>query len=180
MLRRLLARLQPGEDCDALYRSIVAQARQPAFYGGDGVPDTPEGRFELLVLHAALTMRRLRRDGTEGRDLAQALFDLMFRDLDRNLREMGVYDLVVPKRIRKMGEAFYGRAAAYDAGLDAGDDAVLADALARNLFDGRAGAERLRAMVDYVRDCDRTLAAAGLASLAAGEPGWPPAPGVSA
>lgn len=180
MLRELLARLRPGEDCHALYRSIVAQARQPAFYGGDGVADTPEGRFELLVLHAALTMRRLRRDGREGRETAQALFDLMFKDLDRNLREMGVADLVVPKRIRKMGEAFYGRAGAYDAGLDADDDTALADALARNIFDGRAGAERMDAMVRYVRDCDAALAATGREAIEAGNPEWPPAPGILA
>lgn len=180
MLRQLLARLRPDESCDALYRSIVAQARQPAFYGDDGVPDTTAGRFELLILHAALVMRRLRRDGPVGQQTAQALFDLMFKDLDRNLREMGVGDLVVPKRIRKMGEAFYGRAGAYDAGLDAEDDTVLADALARNLFDSRAGADRLHTMVRYVRDCDAQLAATGRDIIEAGDPDWPAAPGVLA
>lgn len=176
MLRGLLDRLRSGNDRSALYRRIVAQARQPGFYGGDGVADTPDGRFELIVLHAVLVMRRLRRDGEGGRRAAQELFDLLFADLDRNLREMGVADLGVPKRIRRMAEAFYGRAAAYDQALDGGAAGALEDALARNLYEGRAGRDRLAGMGAYVRACEERLAAVPGERVGEGDIAWPAPP----
>src|SRR5687767_10591046 len=99
----------------ALYAAAVAQARQPAFYVALGVPDTLEGRFELIVLHVHLLCRRLGALGESGAALAQALFDCMFRDMDRNLRELGVGDPSLPRRIKAMLEAYYGRIKAYDA-----------------------------------------------------------------
>jgi cytochrome b pre-mRNA-processing protein 3 len=116
-----------------LYRVIVAQSRLPSFYEADGVPDTLDGRFDLIALHAFLLMRRLKSEGVPGRRLAQALFDVVFADMDQSLREMGVGDLAVGKRVKAMASAFYGRVAAYDAGL-AGNSAALADALRRNLY----------------------------------------------
>ncbi|HZP19996.1 MAG TPA: ubiquinol-cytochrome C chaperone family protein [Bauldia sp.] len=127
-----------GDIAHALYGAIVAQARQPALYADFGVPDTVEGRFEMVVLHLALLLRRLRGEGEAGRAAGQHLFDLFCADMDRSLRAMGVGDLGVPKRMKKMGEAFYGRAAAYDAAIDAGDRQALADAFARNVFAGTA------------------------------------------
>src|SRR5689334_9758544 len=91
----------------ALYAAIVSQARRPEFYESMGVPDTLDGRFDLIVLHASIYLKRLRAAGPEGRDLAQALFDTMFDNLDQSLREMGVGDVTVPKKIRAMVEAFY-------------------------------------------------------------------------
>ncbi len=111
---------------------IVAQARLPAFYERFGVPDTVNGRFDMVLLHLWLVLRRL-RTGTEGTALAQALFDHFCSDMDDNLREMGVGDLSVPKRMVKFAEAFYGRTAAYDAALKA-DGSELAQALARNVL----------------------------------------------
>ena len=121
-----------------LYGAIVAQARSVAFYTDYRVPDTVEGRFDLIVLHLVLLLRRL--DGRAeaardfGQDLGQELFDAFCRDLDANLREMGVGDLAVPKRMQAFAEAFYGRQAAYLAALDAADQRVFEKALARNIF----------------------------------------------
>jgi cytochrome b pre-mRNA-processing protein 3 len=119
----------------AIYGMIVAQAREPLFYAGLGVPDTVNGRFDMVLLHLWMVLRRL-RPVEGGAGLSQALFDHFCGDMDDNLREMGVGDLTVPKRMQKFGEAFYGRAAAYDLALDAGDEA-LAQALCRNILDGR-------------------------------------------
>ena len=116
-----------------LYSSAVAAARDPWFFGGAvGVRDTLDGRFYLVGLHVALLIRRLHRDADpRGAEAAQAVFDAMFADMDMNLREMGVGDMSVAKRMRRMWEAFHGRARAYEAALDASDRAALETALAR-------------------------------------------------
>ena len=124
-----------------LYAHVVEQARQPFFYLTLGVPDTPDGRFDMIALHAALLLRRLRRDRDSTEAVSQAVFDLMFADMDQNLREMGVGDLAVGKRIKAMAQGFYGRLAAYDVGLAAPGDEVLADALARNVYRHRERGE---------------------------------------
>jgi len=121
-----------------LYGTIVAQARSAAFYSAYGVPDTVQGRFDLIVLHLVLLLARLDRDGSAGRGIGQKLFDVFCSDLDDNLREMGVGDLAVPKQMRRFGEAFYGRQAAYLAAFAAADDRELEKALARNIFADRA------------------------------------------
>lgn len=135
-----------------LYVSIVAQARLPVFYEAYEVRDTPEGRFDLVALHTYLVIRRLLDREEETADLAQSLFDLMFADLDQNLREMSYGDTGVAKRIRKMAEGYYGRVKAYDEGLLADDPAVLEDALDRNMYrDTVQSAGTLTAMAAYVR-----------------------------
>ncbi|HEV7601051.1 MAG TPA: ubiquinol-cytochrome C chaperone family protein [Bradyrhizobium sp.] len=128
-------RMPPRGTIEAIYGMIVAQAREPLFYRAMGVPDTVNGRFDMVLLHLWMVLRRL-RPVEGGADLAQALFDHFCGDMDANLRELGVGDLTVPKRMQKFGEAFYGRAGAYDAALDAGDE-PLAQALCRNILDGR-------------------------------------------
>src|SRR5262249_52040946 len=122
--------------------------REPFFYRDLDVPDTVNGRFDLLVLHLWMILRRFRHLG-EGAELGQALFDRFCEDLDANLREMGVGDLAVPKRMRAFGEAFYGRSAAYDVALTEGQEA-LAAALCRNIFNGESieKARRLAAYAD--------------------------------
>ena len=150
---------------DALYGMIVAQARSPSFYRGYGVPDSVEARIDMIMLHLVLVLRGLRgtADGQpmaqqsrsttqQNRPLAQDLFDRFCQDMDDNFREMGVGDLTVPKEMLRIAEAFYGRAKAYDAALDAGDVAGLETALARNIFNTaeiNSGARRLAA---YVRE----------------------------
>ena len=119
---------------EAIYGMIVTQARDQAFYRDFGVADTVNGRFDLLVLHLWMVLRRFRSaDGAAN--LSQALFDRFCEDMDANLREMGVGDLTVPKRMQAFGEAFYGRAAAYDAAL-ASDEEALAKALCKNVLNG--------------------------------------------
>src|SRR6266702_5266756 len=139
------------EAAELAYDRIVEHARQPGFFIDGGVPDTVDGRFELICLHAFLYLHRLKREQQRAAPLGQWFFDTMFADFDRSLREMGTGDLGVGREVKRMAQAFYGRVAAYEEGL-AGDDSVLQPALARNLF-GTAPSSpvRLEAMAGYVR-----------------------------
>ncbi len=116
-----------------LYRTLVRQARRPLFYSEWAVPDTPEGRYNMIMIHAFLLLHRLKRDGYATKDISQAVFDLMFEDMDKNLREMGAGDMGVVYRIKDMAKAFYGRIAAYEDGLNR-DDLFLEDAIKRNVY----------------------------------------------
>jgi len=160
--------LRGADTISTLYGTIVAQARFPVFYRDYAVPDTVNGRFDLLVLHLMLVIDRLTQD-SELQRLGQGVFDRFCEDMDHNLREMGVGDLKVPKEMRRVGEAFYGRAQAYRAALAASANGPLTAALERNIDGGSpapaAAAPRLAA---YVREAVRDLAAQGSASLAAG------------
>jgi cytochrome b pre-mRNA-processing protein 3 len=130
----------------SLYGAIVAQARRPAFYQIYRVPDTVNGRLEMIMLHAVLILRRLQYETTGGRDLGQGLFDHFCRDMDDNMREMGVGDLTVPRKMRLIGQAFYSRQSAYGDALASPHDEQLAAVLARNVFaeaSERNGAARL-------------------------------------
>jgi cytochrome b pre-mRNA-processing protein 3 len=150
----------------ALYGAIVAQARSMAFYTRHGVADSVDGRFELIVLHLVLVLRRLSREQEarpqpatapgSGR-IGQQLFDLFCRDLDDNLREMGVGDLAVPREMRKFGEAFYGRQAAYGAALDAADEEALEKALARNILGIVGTGENAAPLARYARTAAEQL-----------------------
>lgn len=156
----------------SLYGMIVAQARQPAFYAVYGVPDTVQGRFDLIVLHLVLLLRRLEQTGERGRLYGQRLFDAFCRDLDGNLREMGIGDLAVPKRMQRYGEAFYGRQAAYLAALDSPDPEVFENALARNILEG-GGTQRAADFAQYARAAVRELDAQEEGALMRGELAFP-------
>ena len=119
MIFQLFRRAPENNSIALLYGAIVAQARTQAFYQSFGVPDTVTGRLEMILLHVALVFRRLNGGAERGSDraLGQAIFDLFCQDMDDNLREMGVGDLAVPRTMRRIGEAFYGRQAAYEAAL---------------------------------------------------------------
>lgn len=136
-----------------LYEAVVQQARAPAFYRNFGVPDTLDGRFDLIVLHMFLILHRIKDSTADQSTLGQNLFDAMVSDLDRSLREMGAGDLGVAPRVKKMVKAFYGRVSAYQAGLAARDPAVLDDALRRNLFGTVAAPlpEAIKAVHAYMR-----------------------------
>jgi cytochrome b pre-mRNA-processing protein 3 len=164
-------RRRQAQKIDALYGAIVAQARRPDFYADYGVADTVSGRFDMVVLHTALVLRRLREAPEEARPLGQGVFDAFCRDMDGNLREMGVGDLAVPKKMKGFGEAFYGRAAAYDRALAAEDGTELAATLARNVFgqETHPAAGRLAA---YVRETEGALAR-DLSWTASGTPPFP-------
>lgn len=168
MFLRLFRGRKWTESAYALYNALVAQSRDPVFYTRMGVPDTVDGRFDMICLHAFLVIRRLQREGREASGLAQRLFDIMFKDMDRNLREMGVGDLSVGRHVKRMAKAYYGRAAAYEHGITAGRDAMEA-AVRRNLFrlseptDGQVAA-----VVDYTMAEDARLAALPFDDLTAG------------
>ena len=152
----------------ALYAAVVEQARQPRFYRDLGVPDSIDGRFDMIVLHAFLVLHRLKADGRAQGPVGQALFDLMFADMDASLREMGVGDLSVGRKVKQMATGFYGRVAAYEQGLGAGDEA-LADALRRNLYGTtEPTAGHTAAMGAYVRSQVAALAAQPIAALIEG------------
>lgn len=157
----------------ALYGMIVAQARLPAFYRDYAVADTVNGRFDLLVLHLALVVERMSAEPALH-EQSQALFDRFCRDMDHNLREIGISDLKVPQEMRRIGEAFYGRAQAYRAGLAAGGDAALAEAVARNVYGGAPADPALPArLAAYMREAVRELTAQAGADFAAGRLRWP-------
>lgn len=157
----------------SLYAAAVAQARQPALYTDLAAPDTLDGRFELIVLHVHLLCRRLGALGADGAGLAQALFDTMFRDMDRNLREMGVGDPSLPRRIKAMIEAYYGRIKAYETAFAAGGDA-LADTIARNIYNAGETSPAATAMAAYARRAQQAIDAAPAAELLAGRAPFPP------
>jgi cytochrome b pre-mRNA-processing protein 3 len=161
-----LFRRTPNRTIAALYGVIVAQARDARFYETYGVPDTVLGRFDLIVLHLALLLRRL-REGDAA--LAQGVFDAFCRDMDHNLREMGIGDQGVPHQMRRVGEAFYGRAQAYDAALGATGEEALAGALARNVY-AEAVEPQVAAvqLASYVRQTAAALQAQPLDELARG------------
>lgn len=176
--RKFIERRRRDQTAHDLYVAVINQARLPAFYLHYGVPDSLDGRFDLIVLHAFLVMRRLRQagegEGDEARETAQALFDLMFADMDQNLRELGVSDMSVGKRVKQMARAFYGRAAAYDEAL-ASEGAGLAEALRRNLYgtvDGEVDVAAVEAMAGYLISQAAHLAAQASSDLLAGKVGF--------
>jgi cytochrome b pre-mRNA-processing protein 3 len=157
-----------------IYNAIVDQARRPQFYESFDVPDTIDGRFDLIVLHAGLYLPRLKSVPSEGKGLAQATFDQMMANLEQNLRELGAGDMSVPKKMKNMVQAFYGRATAYEAALKGGDLDGLRAALHRNVYRG-AGIDqpKLDALATYVRAASEALKAARDDDIVAGTFAWP-------
>jgi cytochrome b pre-mRNA-processing protein 3 len=168
------SRRKREETIDRLYGAIVAHARLPVFYRALAVPDTIEGRFDLLVLHVHLLFRRLAGANDAQRAAGQAVFDRFILDMDDSLRELGVGDLTVPKLMRSMGEAFYGRAAVYDAAIAESGDQALGAALMRNIYSNDANAEkRALRLAGYVRRAIVTLAVQDAATIVAGDVKFP-------
>jgi cytochrome b pre-mRNA-processing protein 3 len=163
-----------------LYRAVVKQARRPVWYRELGVPHTPEGRFEMIALHAALVVRRLRREGPPGQEVGQLLFDAMFVDLDGGLRELGVSDLSVGTYVKRLAGNFYARLAALDEGLgDAGpatgsqQGESLQPMLRANVYHGAAPSDRqLAVLARALADQDRALARQAGAALCGGTIAW--------
>jgi cytochrome b pre-mRNA-processing protein 3 len=178
VLPHMLAWLRKGSDrrqvARSFYGSSVTQARAAVFYADWGVPDTLAGRFEMVVLHLALVLRRLGAEGEAGQPLAQALTEAFVVDMDDNMRELTFSDLRVPKEIKRATAALFDRHAAYLAALTAAHDISLADALAAQLAyldpDGRLDARRL---ADYVRRCAAALDAEPAAQVLGGRLAWP-------
>lgn len=167
MILRLFRKAPPS--VDVLYQRVVAASRAPGLYAGLGVPDTVEGRFESLALHVVMVLRRLRALPPPAPEVAQDLADALFRHLDASLRELGVGDMKVPKRMKALAAGFYGRAASYDAALDGADSGALADALRRNI-----GGENAAALARYVLASEADLAGDTLEAMLARGPAFPP------
>lgn len=177
-MRALLSFFSRGRDRSRhgawIYNAIVEQARRPQFYDGLDVPDTVDGRFDLIVLHAGLYLPRLKSVPGEGRGLAQATFDQMLANLDQNLRELGAGDMSLPKKMKQMVQAFYGRATAYESALKGGDTAALRAAIHRNVYRGaEVGQPKVDALATYVRAASEALKAAPDTDILAGTFAWP-------
>lgn len=157
---------------ESIYGAIVAQARAPAFYADLAVPDTVNGRLDMVILHLWLTLRRLRAVG-DADGLGQALIDHFCSDMDDNLRELGTSDLKVSKRLLEFNEAFYGRARAYDEALAAGGRKPLAAALDRNIYNGKGGSDA-DGLAGYVLGTVDALDGLDLVALKRGDLRFPP------
>lgn len=172
MVLRTLFKTRPAVEAGrALLTQAAEQGRNPVFYAAWGAPDTREGRFELLVLHVILLARRLKGHGEQAAETAQAMVDACFESLDVSLREMGTGDLSMSKKMKGLGQAYFGRAKAYEAALDAlPKEDVLEDLLGRTLLadDGAA-----QPFVRYVVAADAALAGEPLESLLIGKVVWP-------
>ena len=135
----------------SLYAGIVLQSRNESFYSLYGVPDTLNGRFDLITLHMFIVLRRLKDLGDEGVKFSQELFDVMFADMDKNMREMGVGDLSVGKKVKVLATAFYGRIKSYDNGISSLNNETIAECLKRNLFlDTEPKGEQLSIIENYL------------------------------
>jgi cytochrome b pre-mRNA-processing protein 3 len=156
----------------SLYEAAVAQARRPDFYAVLGAPDTPEGRFELYSLHVVLLLHRLRGHGSQAAETAQALFDAYVQGLDDALREMGVGDMSVGRKMRGLAEAFYGRARAYEAALGDADAVALTALVGRTLYAG-VDDRGCASLVDYIGRCVAALAALPLEAVMEARLSWP-------
>ncbi|MBS7537430.1 ubiquinol-cytochrome C chaperone family protein [Ancylobacter lacus] len=174
MILRFFRRDDAVETIQRLYGAIVAQSRDPVFYTAYRVPDTIEGRFEMILLHLFALFHRLKAEDEARRALGQRVFDAFCVDMDANLREMGVGDLIVPKRMKKIAESFFGRIAVYDAGLAQPEAGELADALLRNVYSGAAdrGAEAT-ALAAYLRVLTGALDTVPFETFARGEIPFP-------
>ncbi len=158
-----------------LYGAAVAAARDPFLYEHAGVPDTLDGRFDLVGLHVFLVIRALTRLPQPGPDIAQKVFDAMFSDMDINLREMGVGDMSIAKKVKKMWDAFHGRSAVYEQALSSDDAALLPAALARNVWRGAEPGANADTLARIARAQDACLASQSLADLSAGRVRFLPA-----
>jgi len=170
MFKNLTRRKETRKKAEKLYQLIVERTRTPVFYEVFEVPDTVEGRFELLSLHAFLILQRLKQEGEGAAELSQATFDVMFENVDLNLREVGIGDIGLARRIKKMAEGFYGRVEAYEQAVEAEDSKALKAALERNLYGKPDTSEgSLEAISGYVMGCSQKLSVLPIEKMLSGE-----------
>ncbi len=172
MLKRLLRPRPAVVAGQALYTAAVRQARTPGFYADLGAPDTTEGRFELYSLHVYLVLARLKDQGPQAAETAQAIFDAYVQALDDALREMGVGDTSIGRKMRKLGEAFYGRIKSYEEAVSMLPDLEpLTAMLARTVYAGHPDADATL-LAAYARRQRDHLAGQPLEALLAGDAAW--------
>jgi cytochrome b pre-mRNA-processing protein 3 len=175
-LKSLFRGGKDGTGVSAVYSAIVEQARKPAFYNLAGVPDTPTGRFAMVALHGFLAMDRLGREA-DARRFSQDLFDLMFADLDRNLREMGVGEHSVGKKVKGFAQYFFAMAATFREGMTQGGDALSAPLRQYVYRDCEPTADALVAMTAYLQASEAHLAAQKVSDIGMGKITFTPPPG---
>ncbi|MCK9551681.1 ubiquinol-cytochrome C chaperone family protein [Aquamicrobium sp.] len=177
MFKRLFGRERHSNRiiADALYEEIVAAARQPHFYSQWNVPDTPLGRFEMLSLHMFLFQHRLHAESAEARNIAQVLIDEFFLDVDHSLRELGISDVGVPKRMKRLAKMYYGRTAAYADAIERQDDAALEAALCRNIRPDQEEWAESPQLAAYVKAAVESLASQPVEAICAGKVHYPQA-----
>lgn len=180
MLTWLQQRQDQRQKARSLYGSIVTQARSRGFYAGWGVPDTAEGRFEMIALHLVLVLHRLAGTDAPGRRLGQALTEAFVADLDDSLREMTVGDLAVPRHVKRAVAALHDRHAAYRAALAASSDNPLSAAIQARL----AGAGAIRnldaaQLCGYIREAKHRLDLLPGIEVLAGRVAWPQIEGLN-
>lgn len=174
MLESLKSRAEARCKAGEIYGAIVAQARQPSFYAELGVPDTPSGRYEMVVLHLSLVIERLRSEPASP--LPRMLAEAFVADMDDSLRELGTGDIAVPKKVRRAATGLYERSVAYNTALKSADNDELADALARHVY-GADNARHANTLAAYVRAAAASLAATHVLE---GSIGFPPVQGLAA
>jgi cytochrome b pre-mRNA-processing protein 3 len=179
MLDFLNARTDMRRKAGEIYGAIVTQARRPVFYAELGVPDTPAGRYEMVVVHLFLVLERLRGGADAASPLPRLLVEAFIADMDDSLRELGTGDLAVPKKVRRAATGLYERSMAYKAPLDTGDDTALAHALAEHVY-LTAEADRARALAGYVQATNAALAATDADQLLDANFGFPVFPDAAA
>jgi cytochrome b pre-mRNA-processing protein 3 len=166
MLGWLRRRSPIGRTASGIYGRVVAQARQPAFYATHQVPDTHEGRFDLIVLHLFLALERLRAEGEAGQPLGQAVMEAFVTDMDDAMREIGISDLGVPRRIKKTAAAVLERFEDYRAALAQPNDIALTAAIGRHLVIAPESAGPIAA---YMRATTEALSSQPRERILAGE-----------
>jgi len=173
MLRWLTNRNAANGTALELYGSSVAQARLPVFYREMCVADTFSGRFELVMLHVGLLLRRLTAEGSEGRDLGRVVVEQMFTALDDDMREIGVGDLSVAKKMQAAASSFYGRLKGYDAALSLPDNEDLVAAVRRNVPAADGKVLHGRELAEYARATAKHLEGQAFAELRTGRLTFP-------
>lgn len=173
MLERLFRPRQARVAGEALYAGLVDQARRPELYRDLGVADRIDSRFELYVLHLALILTRLKGEGEAASETGQAVFDAFVGALDDSLRELGVGDLSVAKKMRKLGEAVYGRVVGYQTAVSAGDAESLAGLIARAVYGEETTTDQARGLAAYALATSATLAGQRIEDILRGRLTWP-------
>jgi cytochrome b pre-mRNA-processing protein 3 len=180
MLDSLKTRTEMRRKAGEIYGAIVAQARRPGFYAELGVPDTPSGRYEMVVLHLFLVLERLRSGADQASPLPRLLVEAFISDMDASLRELGTGDLAVPRKVRRAATGLYERSMAYKAALQSANDDALVGELAEHAYGAVEAAGQAGELARYIRATEALLVAAGAARIADGRPAFLPASAVTA
>jgi len=175
ILARFFRQKSGDQAVELAYAAIMTAARRPVLYEDFEVADTLDGRFDMLALHAFSLMERLKAGDGAAKEFAQRLADRIFLEMDRALREMGVGDLSVAKRVRKLAEVFYGRLSAYTRAAERGEP-LMAQALQRNVYPDGVSPAALAGLTNYVMILRQSLASQAPAALAMGSVDFPEIP----